>query len=189
MKEHFEKMFNVSLYFNERINMTVFFDIDGSDGGKWIVNFSSKPYFKEFEENDKFDYKYSFNSKWLKRILLENLPWEDFFLSLRFLAWRNPDIYNDHLLGLLKFNDESATKAVEIFEKSSSTETITVENSSGEKFEIEKFCPHAGASLETGIIRDNHIECSLHHYVFDLKTGNCLNANCNLKSKKLDNDN
>lgn len=189
MKEHFEKMFNVSLYFNQRINMTVFFDIDGSDGGKWIVNFSSKPYFKEFEENDKFDYKYSFNSKWLKRILLENLPWEDFFLSLRFLAWRNPDIYNDHLLGLLKFNDESATKAVEIFEKSSSTETITVENSSGEKFEIEKFCPHAGASLETGIIRDNHIECSLHHYVFDLKTGNCLNANCNLKSKKLDNDN
>ena len=48
--------------------MTVFFDIDGSDGGKWIVNFSTKPYIKEFEENDKYDNKYSLNIKCLKNI-------------------------------------------------------------------------------------------------------------------------
>ena len=107
-------------------------------------------------------------------------------MSLRFVSWRNPDIYNDHLLGLLKFNDESATHAVEIFEKSISDETLTVTTTNGQKYEIAKFCPHAGASLETAIISEKQIECSLHHYVFDLETGKCINANCNLKTKKLD---
>ena len=55
----------------------------------------------------------------------------------------------------------------------------------GKKYQIEKFCPHAGASLEAGIITDNQIECNLHHYVFDLDTGKCLNANCNLNTKKM----
>ena len=186
LQEYFEKMFNLNAYFNERISMSVFFDINGPDGGKWIVNFSKKPFFKKYEQDDHYDYKYSFHSKWLKRILYEKLPWEDFFLSLRFVSWRNPDIYNDHLLGLLKFNDESATHAVEIFEKSVSDETLTVTTTNGQKYEIAKFCPHAGASLETGIISEKQIECSLHHYVFDLETGKCTNANCNLKTKKLD---
>ena len=48
LQEHFEKMFNVNTYFNERIDMTVLFDIYGPDGGKWIVNFSQKPYLKIF---------------------------------------------------------------------------------------------------------------------------------------------
>ena len=186
LEEYFKKMFSVNTYFNERINMTVLFDIDGPDGGKWIVNFSSKPYFKIFENNDTFDYKYSFHSKWLKRIIYEKLPWEDFFLSLRFVSWRDPDIYNDHLLGLLKFNDETATQAVEFFEKSTSDEILSITTPNGDNYEIEKFCPHAGASLESGIITDDQIECSLHHYIFDLKTGTCVNANCNLKTKKLD---
>tara|TARA_Y100000741_G_scaffold25330_1_gene18382 strand:+ start:2439 stop:3968 length:1530 start_codon:yes stop_codon:yes gene_type:complete len=184
LKEHFEKMFKINSYFNERINMSILFDIKGTDGGKWLVNFSQNSHFKNYEDGDNFDYKYVFDSKWLKRILYQNLPWEDFFLSLRFESWRNPDIYNDHLLGLLKFNDESATHAVQQFEKPKSNETIFVTTSDGQKYEIDKFCPHAGASLETAKIKDKKIECSLHHYVFDLETGRCVNANCSLKTKK-----
>ena len=165
--------------------MTVFFDINGPDGGKWIVNFSKKPFFKKFEQDDHYDYKYSFHSKWLKRILYEKLPWEDFFLSLRFASWRDPDIYNDHLLGLLKFNDEPATRAVEIFEKQKSDETIFVTATDGKKYEIQKFCPHTGASLDAGIVTDKQIECLRHHYIFDLETGKCMNAKCDLKTKKL----
>ena len=185
LEEHFKKIFKINTYFNQRINMTILFDITGSDGGKWIVNFSQKPYLKIFEEGDSFDYKYNFHSKWLKRIIYEKLPWEDFFLSLRFISWRDPDVYNDHLLGLLKFNDSDATYAVELFEKSKSDQTIFVTTHDGEKYEIEKFCPHAGASLETGIVTNKQIECSNHHYIFDLRTGKCINANCNLKTKKI----
>ena len=185
LQEHFENMFGLNKYFNERINMNVLFDIKGNDGGKWLVNFSSEPYFKTFEDGDSFDYKYSFDSKWLKTILYEKLPWEDFFLSLRFVSWRSSNIYNDHLLGVLKFNDENAMHAVEFFEKNKSAETILITTPTGKKYQIEKFCPHAGASLEAGIITDNQIECNLHHYVFDLDTGKCLNANCNLNTKKM----
>ena len=91
--------------------------------------------FKIFEKGDSFDYKYSFHSSWLRRILYEKLPWEDFFLSLRFISWRAPDIYNDHLLGLLKFNDELATHAVEVFEKHQSDETLFVTTTDGKKYE------------------------------------------------------
>ena len=62
LQEYFEKMFNLNAYFNERISMSVFFDINGPDGGKWIVNFSKKPFFKKFEQDDHYDYKYSFHS-------------------------------------------------------------------------------------------------------------------------------
>ena len=86
---------------------------------------------------------------------------------------------------MLKFNDSDATYAVEFFEKSKSDQTIFVTTHDGEKYEIEKFCPHAGASLETGIVTNKQIECSNHHYVFDLRTGKCINANCNLKTKKI----
>ena len=186
LQEHFEKMFGVSTYFNERINMSILFDIHGPDSGKWIANFSQKPYFKTFEKDDSFAYKYSFHSKWLKRILYEKLPWVDFFLSLRFTCWRSPDLYDDHLLGLLKFNDDDATHAVEVFEKHLSTdETLIVTTTDGKKYEIQKFCPHAGASLDDGIVTDKQIECLRHHYIFDLETGKCMNAKCDLKTKKL----
>jgi hypothetical protein len=38
---------------------------------------------------------------------------EDLLLSLRFSARRNPDIYNDHPVGLLKHADRDALEAVE----------------------------------------------------------------------------
>ena len=44
----------------------------------------------------------------------------------RVIADRKPDVYNDHLLGLLKFNDKLALRAVERFELGLSSETIEV---------------------------------------------------------------
>ena len=107
-------------------------------------------------------------------------------MSLRFVCWRSPDLYDDHLLGLLKFNDDDATHAVEVFEKHLSTdETLIVTTTDSKKYEIQKFCPHAGASLDDGIVTDKQIECLRHHYIFDLETGKCMNAKCDLKTKKL----
>jgi UDP-MurNAc hydroxylase len=184
-KEHFEKMLRLNDYFIDKIDMTVCFDIQGEGGGKWLVDFRKTPMIRPYSQGDSYQYYYRLNSRWLKRILVEKVQWEDFFLSLRFAASRNPDQYNDHLLGLMKFNEKAALEAVEQYEKSRSDETIVITTSDRRQYEISKYCPHAGASMEDALIQENTITCLNHHYTFDLETGECLSGNCKLKTTRL----
>lgn len=183
---HFEKMTSLSPYFNERIGMTLCLEVEGPQGGTWLVDFGPAPRVRRAVGGEPHQYRYRLHSRWLKRILAGEVPWEDFLLSLRFSARRDPDVYNDHLLGVLKFNDASTLHAVEKWERTLSDETIVVTAKDGCRFEIAKYCPHAGASLEKAPIEGHTITCLNHHYVFDLDSGRCLTGNCTLKTKKLD---
>ena len=115
-------------------------------------------------------------------IINNELIWEEFFLSCRFRVKRFNNKYNDDHLGLLKYADKVALKVVERYEKTISDETITV--SDGENAYIDKYCPHAGASLENSPIENGNITCLLHNYTFDLKTGKSINSNCHLRKAK-----
>jgi nitrite reductase/ring-hydroxylating ferredoxin subunit len=42
-------------------------------------------------------------------------------------------------------------------------------------YALENRCPHAGAHLHEGIIKDNILTCIWHGWRFDLETGQCLN--------------
>ena len=55
-------------------------------------------------------------ARWLGAVLAGRTGWEDLFLSLRFTARRDPDVYNDYLVGLLKHADAAALAAVEQYE-------------------------------------------------------------------------
>ena len=58
-------------------------------------------------------------------------------------------------------------------------EKIVVDAPSG-RYEIGRYCPHAGEDLEIGsVVTDGVIRCLGHNLEFDLKTGTCLNARCN----------
>ncbi len=186
VRAHFERMLSLSPYFNSRIWMTVCFDIEGPDGGAWLVDFGAEPRVRKSTGSDSFQYRYRFHSRWLKRILAGKVPWEDFLLSLRFSAHRDPDVYNDHLLGLMKFNDAPSLQAVERWERRENDEVIVVTSGEGVKYEIAKYCPHAGASMEKAPISGRTITCLNHHYVFDLDTGRCLTGNCTLRTRRLD---
>jgi len=100
-------------------------------------------------------------------------------LSCRLAVWRDPDVYNDHLLGLLKFADREALSAVEEWEQSVRSDEMIQVRSGDRQYEIQRFCPHAGQDLlEVGdILPSDIIRCNGHHYEFDLKTGRCLTAN------------
>ncbi len=185
IQTHFYRMLDLSPYFNERIQMKMLLDVEGPQGGQWIIHISNKPEVRRATPQESYQYCYRLHSRWLKRILVDEIPWEDFLLSLRFSAHRNPDIYNDHLLGLLKFNDKASLIAVEHYEKSISQETIVVTTVDNSRFEIAKYCPHAGAAMEKAPIEGHQITCLNHHYIFDLDTGKCLTSNCNLRTKKL----
>lgn len=178
-QSYFKSLLTKSAYFNKRINMRVGFDIQGDAGGKWHVDF--RPGMESVGEGlEDCNYLYRFDSRWLPPILNHEVPWEDFFLSLRFEASRNPDLYNDHLLGLLKFAHEESLQAVEKFESiDASDERITL-HSEGKVYSVSRFCPHAGNDLlNTGeVLPGGILRCLAHHYDFDLETGECITASC-----------
>jgi UDP-MurNAc hydroxylase len=176
-EEYFSTLIDMSAYFDERIGMQVGFEVTGPGGGTWSVDFAARRVRPERVEGGPC-VAYRLESRWLAPILERRVPWEDFFLSMRFAVRRDPDRYNDHLLGLLKFAEPEALADVEDYERALASEeriTLTIE---GRPYSVSRFCPHAGNDLlETGeILPDGVIRCLAHHYEFDLHSGRCLNG-------------
>ncbi len=145
-REYFEELLSLSPYFNRRIGMRVGFELDGPGGGRWAVDFRDGTS-GVYDELGECQYRYRFATRWLPAILDGRVPWEDFFLSMRFSATREPDVYNDYLLGVLKFATRQALDAVEQFERDApAAETVVVE-AEGVKYSVQRYCPHAGADL------------------------------------------
>ena len=178
-RDYFERLLSLSCYFNRKICMRVGFDITGPGGGRWSVDFRTGSE-GVYETLGDCAYRYRFASKWLPPLLSAAVPWEDFFLSLRFEASRDPDLYNDHLLSLLKFAEAEALEAVERFETSMVVDERIIVHAEGGSYRIQRRCPHAGNDLlETGEILPGRIlRCLAHHYEFALDTGKCVNGTC-----------
>jgi UDP-MurNAc hydroxylase len=172
-------MLTLSPYFNRKINMPVGFHITGPGGGEWTVDFRAGQE-KVTQGIHGCGYKFKFASRWLPMLIDGSTPWEDFLLSLRLQASRDPDLYNDHLLGLLKFADREALKAVEDFETAEKADEWITIHSEGRLYKVSRYCPHAGNDLlQTGeILPGGILQCGAHHYDFDLKSGRCINSEC-----------
>jgi naphthalene 1,2-dioxygenase system ferredoxin subunit len=59
---------------------------------------------------------------------------------------------------------------------------LALYNIDGEFYATESFCPHKGARLADGILCDHVIECQLHGWQFDVRTGECLTVTERLKT-------
>lgn len=178
--EHFARLGEMSPYFLERIDMTVRFELTGAVEGRWDVDLRPRGVRTHFDGLDRdVRYRFRLESRWLAPVIFGAIAWEDLLLSLRFSAWRDPDIYNDYLIGLLKHAEPQALQAIETYERRRSTnERIVVDSTSG-RYEISRYCPHAGEDLSIGsTIVDGVIRCLGHNLEFDLATGTCLNARC-----------
>lgn len=51
---------------------------------------------------------------------------------------------------------------------------IAVFNADGKFYALENFCPHKGVPLAESPIRGSAVECKLHGWRFDLRSGECL---------------
>lgn len=176
---YFERLLSMSGYFNGRIGMRVGFDILGSGGGPWAVDF--RPGSEGvYDTMGDCAYTYRFASRWLVPILDGTVPWEDFLLSLRFEARRDPDVHNEHLLGLLKFAHQGSLDTVEHYETTVAPAERIVVEAEGVTYSVQRHCPHAGADLlETSeILPGRALRCLNHYYEFDLETGACTNGVC-----------
>ncbi len=167
--------------------MRVGFDLVGPGGGQWAVDFRDGDA-GVYNELGDCQYQYRFATRWLPAILNGRVAWEDFFLSLRFTALRRPDVYNDYLLGLLKFAFRDTLDAVEHYESARpASDRITVA-AEGASYSVQRFCPHAGADLRdtSQVVAGRVLRCLNHYYEFDLETGRCLNgASAPLDSRRL----
>ena len=51
---------------------------------------------------------------------------------------------------------------------------LAVYNVDGEFYAMENSCPHKGAPLSDGTLCGHVVECGLHGWQFDVRTGECL---------------
>lgn len=60
---------------------------------------------------------------------------------------------------------------------------VALFNANGNFYAIENFCPHRGYPLADSRLYGETVECDVHGWEFDLKTGECLtDANCPLET-------
>jgi L-ascorbate metabolism protein UlaG (beta-lactamase superfamily)/nitrite reductase/ring-hydroxylating ferredoxin subunit len=178
--EHFRRLGSMSSYFLERIGLTLRFDVTGPAGGTWDVVLGQPSVAVHLTPRSRrAQYRLRLDSRWLDAVITGRARWEELFLSLRFSAWREPDVYNDYLVGLLKHADPSALEAVEAYESSRDPADTVVISADGGRWEVSRFCPHAGEDLEMGaVVSGGVLRCLAHNFDFDLATGQCLNARC-----------
>jgi len=177
---HFRRLGGLSDYFLQRIGMTVRFEVEGADGGTWDVRLGPDDVRVSLEPAaDPPQYRIRVAARWLDAVLTGRMRWEDLFLSLRLSAWREPDLYNDYLVGLLKHADRDALHAVEDFETRRDPHDTVLVSDGADRWQVSRYCPHAGEDLaEGGVVKDGVLRCLGHNFEFDLATGTCLNARC-----------
>jgi len=61
-------------------------------------------------------------------------------------------------------------------------EEIALYNVNGELYASENSCPHRGAPLAEGFLCGHVIECALHGWQFDVRTGACLTVMESIKT-------
>lgn len=177
---HFANLGTLSPYFLTRIGMTARFEVSGPHGGSWDVRMDESGLAVDLTGSAaEPEYTFTVEGRWLNAVLTSKIGWEDLLLSLRVTACRNPDRYNDYLIGLLKHANETALRAVEDYETGrDDDERITVVDGAA-SYEIGRYCPHAGEDLTVGaIVTDGVLQCLAHNFEFDLSSGSCLNARC-----------
>jgi L-ascorbate metabolism protein UlaG (beta-lactamase superfamily)/nitrite reductase/ring-hydroxylating ferredoxin subunit len=175
---HVESLGTLSQYFLARIGMTLRFEVAGAAGGTWDAHLGPDEVRVDLDGGaGHADYLLRMDARWLQGVVTGRTRWEELLLSLRFSARREPDHYNDYLVGLLKHADLAALRAVEEFETARDPfERIEVEDR-GRRVSVSRYCPHAGEDLsETAVVTDGVLRCLGHNFEYDLTTGECLNA-------------
>jgi 3-phenylpropionate/trans-cinnamate dioxygenase ferredoxin subunit len=62
---------------------------------------------------------------------------------------------------------------------------LAVYNVGGEFYATENFCPHRGAPLAEGVLCGHVIECALHGWQFDVRSGECLTVSESIRSYRV----
>lgn len=111
--------------------------------------------------------------------------WQDVALSLRANVQRLPDVYNT-IANIFLFADESNLTESLIQNLNLSKERIVIEHL-GQKYEINRYCPHQGGDLSCARIDGMHVVCPRHSWRFDLeREGICKTSGMSIGAVTVD---
>jgi UDP-MurNAc hydroxylase len=118
-------------------------------------------------------------------LMCQGERWQDIALSLRARVQRSPDVYNT-IANIFLFADESSLRESLVQSLSVSKERIVLHHR-GEKFEINRYCPHQGADLTHASIDDElNVVCPRHSWRFDLSCeGICKSSGTSIEAIRL----
>lgn len=171
---------SASRCFLKRIDLDILWEFTGNHPARlWMRLQSDQPPRLEPYVDQPIQYRYTLDSKFAVEILSRpRVDWEDFFLSLRFRAWRDPDRFNYFFYSLLKHLDRPRLQAAEYayLAEEQRSEMMDLEVN-GRRLRVQRYCPHQGTDLqEVGQLEDNVLVCPRHGWKFCLETGACLNV-------------
>jgi UDP-MurNAc hydroxylase len=173
---HMNDLVAAHAYLARRVSMPVLFDIQGPHGGRWLVDFRKDRDVVSRAEPGTYPYAFYIESRFLQAVLDGRLTFDALFLSIRFAAHRDPDLYSEDLMTLLKRDDRESLKLIESHLRGEGKKEYIEIESDGRRYRIEKFCPHAGGNLQRAEVRDGVVTCPVHGWKFRLSDGHCLTA-------------
>src|SRR2546428_329928 len=92
----------------EELKMELRFVVEGSHGGDFLVRCDAGALTFERTGDQTAACTVTLDSVWLNQILRHNLPWKDFFLSLRFSVEQDPAAEDGHVLSWLQLVEPQA---------------------------------------------------------------------------------
>ena len=173
------KVVNTSRAFARLIKGPILWQFTGSGGGEWVTDFghdpdgSFQPYYGQ-----PVGYRLTLEARFAAEILKRRyIDWEDFFLSMRFQAWREPDLFDDILFATLKNMDSRRLEIAELlYQEPEIGKGMFDLRVDGRKCRVQRFCPHLGSDLQKiGTVQDGLITCGRHGWAFRLSDGRCEN--------------
>jgi UDP-MurNAc hydroxylase len=112
--------------------------------------------------------------------------WQDIALSLQAKVQRIPDVYNT-IANIFLFADESNLAESLVQNLNLPTERIVIAHQ-GQRYEINRYCPHQGGDLAYATIDDDmNVVCPRHSWRFDLGCeGMCKTSGMSINAVRLD---
>lgn len=187
-----KRIAKISKFYTKRIDFPILFDFNSC--GSWIVDFSKGDIVQEYV-GQKHGYYFEMKPEFVALAFREeSVDFEHYLLGCDFTCSRDPDTYNEFLFTTLKnFDTKRFMMSESLYaDMNNVLDELFILEHEGEKYEVQKYCPHMFADLEEAgyIDEDNNLVCPLHNWKFNLGDGSCVGRKdyC-IKIQKRSNDN
>jgi UDP-MurNAc hydroxylase len=124
------------------------------------------------------DYTFIMHERLLFAIVQGHASWEHALLSMRVEVRREPDVYDMHFMGFLRYGhqpDVTRGLADLVSEQERKTsEMIEFPELPGKSFQ--RYCPHQGEDLKNATVINGVIICPRHHWEFCGNSGKCISG-------------
>lgn len=184
---YFNRIFRSSAPFKNLLRYLVHYEIiSKGETHAVFVNFRKGTVsFNEHEEDLQIGYKFTIPAGPFNNIITGENSWEELFLSLQFEMHQYLPQHDENFFTLHKFCHTAYLQRYFAYYKNSlKNETFFLEYND-EKYEVQRFCPHAMGDLSKGEIIDGKIICPSHGWAFCLKDGTSTTSNLSIEVKKV----